>query len=182
MSVSLPEGMKRTNWDEIGRLSCLTAGTYLVETIKRTLATVQVRDDKGVERLRYVYRLQLEVQEPPFDGRRIFDTIWLTDESLWRMRDYAVVCGVDPKQYEDDKERLMEACDHCQFKVTVDQKQGKDGNWRNTVTKFHLPSYLAPEPDFLETEQSNVPQEPAEAEAPKEKKGRFFDKTTKPNG
>jgi len=76
--------------------------------------------------------IELECLDEDFTGRRVFDICSLGESSLWRLKAFAVACGVDIEDEFDTDDFIGEECS-----ATVDIESSEEYGDQNRVKQYN---------------------------------------------
>ena len=118
---------------EIEKPKPLPVGTYIVvvrglpeyfESSKKktpgarfTLEILQAGDDVDTDDLEAMVG---------FQGKSLRHELWLTEDLLWRAKQFAEDCGIDTS--EGTIGQILEACNGCQVMIQVRHEPAQDGS------------------------------------------------------
>ena len=102
----------------IPEIEAVPAGEYLCSVSK-----ADIKDSKRTPGNKNL-DLEYTISEGEYHGRKIFDTLSLSEKALWRVRDFVNACGVFPPATGFNTEQLLGA--FLRVGVTTEQRMQQD--------------------------------------------------------
>lgn len=123
MEIKLPKSLA----DVEDGFELLDPGTYDFRVAK-------IEQKTGKTSGKAYLNVELECFDEDYLGRRVFDILSLGDSSLWRLKAFAVACGVDI-EFEFDTDDFIG--EECNATIDIEKDDNEEYPDKNRVKKYN---------------------------------------------